>query len=111
MSHCGLEPKPISSTRISGIFDFNTPAVVTALGAAISQSSQEVLRQIGATIKHHEYERSQANERTVIYTERGLSNSRPILEEQPAKPWASTARMRKTYLKEYRTVLYSNLPS
>lgn len=63
MSRCGLEPEAyFEHADFLSIFDFNTPAVVTALGTAVSQSSQEVLRQIGATIKHYEYERSQANE-------------------------------------------------
>ena len=80
MSRCGLEPEAyFEHEDFLGIFDFNTPAVVTALGTAVSQSSQEVLRQIGATIKHYEYERSQANERTALYPERGLSDSRPDL--------------------------------
>ena len=80
MSRCGMEPEAyFEHEDFLGIFDFNTPAVVTALGTAVSQSSQEVLRQIGATIKHYEYERSQANERTALYPERGLSDSRPDL--------------------------------
>ena len=80
MSRCGLEPEVyFEHEDFLSIFDFNTPAVVTALGTAVSQSSQEVLRQIGVTIKHYEYERSQANERTALYPERGLSDSRPDL--------------------------------
>ena len=80
MSRCGLEPEAyFEHEDFLSIFDFNTPAVVTALGTAVSQSSQEVLRQIGTTIKHYEYERSQANDRTALYPERGLSDSRPDL--------------------------------
>lgn len=80
MSRCGLEPENyFDHEDFLSIFDFNTPAVVNALGTAISQSSQQVLRQIGATIKHYEYERSQTNERTDLYPERRLSDSQPDL--------------------------------
>ena len=80
MSRCGLEPEAyFEHEDFLNIFDFNTPATVTALGTAVSQSSQQVLRQIGTTIKHYEYERSQANERTELHPERGLSDSRTDL--------------------------------
>ena len=80
MSRCGLEPEAyFEHEDFLNIFDFNTPATVTALGTAVSQSSQQVLRQIGATIKHYEYERSQANERTELHPERGVSDSRTDL--------------------------------
>ena len=37
------------------VFDFNTPQTVAALGTAISQSSELVLRQIEVTIKTVSY--------------------------------------------------------
>ena len=78
MSRCGMEPENyFEHEDFLSIFDFNTPAVVNALGTAVSQSSGQVLRQIGVTIKHYEYERSMANERTDLHTERGLSVSEP----------------------------------
>ena len=49
------------------IFDFNTPATVGALGAAVSQINQQVLRQIGVTIQI--YEREQLAERSVTHGE------------------------------------------
>ncbi len=80
MSRCGLEPETyFDHEDFLSIFDFNTPAVVNALGTAVSQSSQQVLRQIGAAIKHYEYERSQTNERTDLYPERRLPDSQPDL--------------------------------
>ena len=80
MSRCGLEPENyFDHEDFLSIFDFNTPAVVNALGTAVSQSSQQVLRQIGAAIKHYEYERSQTNERTDLYPERRLPDSQPDL--------------------------------
>ncbi len=55
MSRCGLEPESyFDHEDFLSIFDFNTPAVVNALGTAVSQSSQQVLRQIGAAIKHYD---------------------------------------------------------
>ena len=47
------------------IFDFNTPATVGALGAAVSQVNQQVLRQIGVAVQH--YEREQLAERSVTH--------------------------------------------
>ena len=86
MSRCGLEPEAyFEHEDFLNIFDFNTPATVTALGTAVSQSSQQVLRQIGATIKHYEYERSQANERTELHPERGLSDSHTDLGVRPSR--------------------------
>ena len=80
MSRCGLEPETyFNHEDFLSIFDFNTPAVVNALGTAVSQSSQQVLRQIGSAIKHYEYERSQTNERTDLYPERRLPDSQPDL--------------------------------
>ena len=78
MSRCGMEPENyFEHEDFLSIFDFNTPAVVNALGTAVSQSSGQVLRQIGVTIKHYEYERSMANERADLHTERGLSVPEP----------------------------------
>ena len=58
MSRCGLEPeRHFDYEDFMPIFDFNTPATVRALGTAVSQASQQVLRQIGVTIQN--YERAQ----------------------------------------------------
>ncbi len=61
------------------VFDFNTPATVGALGTAVSQINQQVLRQIGVTILNAEREankeRSQQNEQHLnLHSERGLLN-------------------------------------
>ena len=82
MSRCGLEPEQhFDYEDFMPIFDFNTPATVRALGTAVSQASQQVLRQIGVTIQN--YERAQIAERSVthgeqpdLHPERGLSDSR-----------------------------------
>jgi N12 class adenine-specific DNA methylase/adenine-specific DNA methylase len=89
MSRCGLEPEQYFGYEdFMSIFDFNTPETIASLGTAVSQSCQEVLRQIGITIQNAEREkiaeRSQNHEQQPdIHEERGLSDSRPEAE-QPA---------------------------
>ena len=91
MSRCGLEPeRHFDYEDFMPIFDFNTPATVRALGTAVSQASQQVLRQIGVTIKN--YERAQIAERSVthgeqsnLHPERGLSDSRPEADRAAAE--------------------------
>ena len=56
------------------IFDFNTPATVGALGAAVSQINQQVLRQIGVTIQN--YEREHIAERLTIKSQAPKQNFR-----------------------------------
>ena len=86
MSRCGLEPEQyFSHEDFMAIFDFNTPATVGALGTAISQANQQVLRQIGVTIQN--YERAKSAERSAthgeqpdLHSERGLPDPRPAPE-------------------------------
>ena len=83
MSRCGLEPEQyFGHEDFMPIFDFNTPAAIGALGTAVSQINQQVLRQIGVTIQN--YEREQLAERSVthgeqpdLHEERRLPDSRP----------------------------------
>ena len=68
MSRCGLEPERyFQHEDFMSIFDFNTPATVGALGAAVSQINQQVLRQIGVTIQN--YEREHIAERSMTHGE------------------------------------------
>ena len=47
LSRCGLEPdKYFEHEDFLSIFDFNTPSTVAALGTAVSEQSERVLRQI-----------------------------------------------------------------
>ena len=83
MSRCGLDTEQyFQHEDFMPIFDFKTPATVGALGAAVSQVNQQVLRQIGVTIQN--YEREQLAERSNhheeqpdLHAERGLPDSRP----------------------------------
>ena len=79
MSRCGLDTEQyFQHEDFMPIFDFNTPATVGALGAAVSQINQQVLRQIGVTIQN--YEREQLAERSVTHGEQ------PDLHEERRLP-------------------------
>ena len=88
MSRCGLEPERyFDHEDFMAIFDFNTPPTIGALGTAVSQINQQVLRQIGITVRNAEreanQERSKQDEQSHdLYPERRLSDSRP--EAEPA---------------------------
>ena len=73
LSRCGLEPEEryIHEDFLS-VFDWNTPDAANVLGTAVSQISEQVLRQIEVTIKN--YERSVDHERDSVSAERGLSD-------------------------------------
>ena len=64
------------------VLDFNTPQAVSALGSAVSQISEAILRTMEVTIKR--YDREHKDERSVthgeqsdLHTQRGLLGSRP----------------------------------
>ena len=79
LSRCGLEPEGyFDHEDFLSIFDFNTPEAVAALGTAVSQSNQQVLRQIGITIQN--YERAKFAERSVTHGEQ------PDLHEERRLP-------------------------
>ena len=83
MSRCGMEPENyFSHEDFMAVFDFNTPATIGALGTAVSQINQQVLRQIGVTIRNTEREaieerRTQHEESHELHPERRLPDSRP----------------------------------
>jgi len=80
MSRCGLAPEEhFEHEDFLSVFDFNTPETLYELGTAVSEGSEQVLRQIEVTIKS--YEREKFSERNVehgkqadIHTDRGLSD-------------------------------------
>jgi N12 class adenine-specific DNA methylase len=91
LSRCGMQPGDyFEHEDFLNVFDFNTPQTVSALGTAISQSSELVLRQIEVTIKNYEREkiaeRSESHERTDLHPQRGLSDSRPEPDRAAASP-------------------------
>ena len=86
MSRCGLElERYFDHEDFITISDFNSPATIGALGEAVSQSSEQVLRQIGVTIRN--YEREHTAERSMnhgeqsdLHPQRRLPDSEPDLE-------------------------------
>ena len=81
MSRCGLEPEAYMEPEdFMPVFDFNTPAAVAALGTAVSEISQQVLRQIEVAIRNYERERSQNHDRIDLHEERRLPDSQPEAE-------------------------------
>ena len=95
MSRCGLDTEQyFQHEDFMPIFDFNTPATVGALGAAVSQINQQVLRQIGVTIQN--YEREQLAERSVTHAvlpvERGCAFAARDVCPSAGRFWAGTPR-------------------
>jgi len=85
LSRCGLEPERyLKPEDFRTVFEFNSPSAAAALGTAVSQTSETVLRQIEAVMKRFERERraerTNEYERTDLQTERRLSDSEPDLE-------------------------------
>ena len=83
MSRCGMQPEDhFEHEDFFSIFDFNTPRTVAALGTAVSEINEQVLRQIEVTIRN--YEREHSAERTAehgeqpdLHDERRSPDSRP----------------------------------
>ena len=85
MSRCGLEPERyFQHEDFMPIFDFNTPATVGALGAAVSQINQQVLRQIGVTIQN--YEREHIAERSMTHGEQSDLHEERRLPDSRSEP-------------------------
>jgi len=92
MSRCGMQPENhFEHEDFFSIFDFNTPRTVAALGTAVSEINERVLRQIEVTIRN--YEREHSAERTAehgeqpdLHEERRLPDSRPEDRSAGAAP-------------------------
>ena len=82
-ARCGLaERDHFAPEDFAPVLDFNTPQTVSALGSAVSEISEAILRTMEVTIKR--YDREQQAERSVthgeqsdLHTQRGLLDSRP----------------------------------
>ena len=81
LSRCGLNPENhFQYEDFLSVFDFNTQDTVTALGGAVSQCSEQVLRQIETVIKRYEREKSaergmEHGEQSDLHPSGGLSDS------------------------------------
>ena len=89
MSRCGLDPGDyFEHEDFLSVFDFNTRDTIAVLGSAVSNSSEQILRQIAITVKNYEREaslqrqaeRNESHERTDLHAERGLSHSQSDTE-------------------------------
>ena len=97
LERCGFEPAGwFDKDDFQAIYNFSTPDAVFALGAAVSDMSREVLRNIERTVKttirrrnnersQHEYE-----QQSELHADRGLSSPEPDLE--PAAEAAGPVR-------------------
>ena len=93
LERCGFEPAGwFDKDDFQAIYNFSTPDAVFALGAAVSDMSREVLRNIERTVKttirrrnnersQHEYE-----QQSELHADRGLSSPEPdpASAEEPA---------------------------
>ncbi len=115
MSRCGLEPERyFDHEDFMAIFDFNTPSTIGALGTAVSQINQQVLRQIGVTVRNAEREATKKGANKMNNPMTYIQNGDYLipdlkLSQQPEKPLGKYGRMRKTYLKEHRPILYNQM--
>lgn len=90
MSRCGLNPADyFEHEDFLNVFDFNTRETIAVLGTAVSNSSEQILRQIAIAVKNYEREASMQmqaertqnyGEQSGLQTNRGLSDSQPNLE-------------------------------
>ena len=88
LTRCGLNADEyFEDEDFLSIFDFNTSDTVNFLATAVSETSEQVLRQIEISVKNYERERSKNNEQHHLQSERRLSdselNSRSDREETP----------------------------
>ena len=86
MSRCGLNPADyFEHEDFLSVFDFNTRDTIAVLGSAVSNSSEQILRQIAITVKNYEREASLQNqaERTQSYGEQfELHEERGLLDPE-----------------------------
>ncbi len=90
LERCGFEPAGwFDKEDFRAIHDFSTPDAVFALGAAVSDMSREVLRQIERTVKttirRRNNERSQYEyeQQSELHADRGLPSPEPDPEPAP----------------------------
>ena len=84
LSRCGYDPAAyFDEADFAFISEWNTSEAVTALGTAVSENAQMVLRQIERTIRS--YERSQNHDRDNLHDR----ERRPAAEPEPARDGAN----------------------
>lgn len=84
MARCGLDTDTyLEREAFQSVYEFNTLAAVTALGTAVSDLSEQVLKDIGAIIK--KYERQKAAERSSEHEQRDRNQQQPSADLQPGR--------------------------
>lgn len=88
LTRCGINADEyFEDEDFLSIFNFNTSDTVNFLATAVSETSEQVLRQIEISVKNYERERSKNNEQHHLQSERRLSdselNARSDREETP----------------------------
>ena len=116
LERCGYEPTGwFDKDDFQAIYNFSTPDSVYALGAAVSDMSREVLRNIERTVKKpfaaamQKGANMNTNSRNVTYSTVGDYQLPNLTLNQPRKPLGKYGRLRRTYLKEQRPVLYHTM--
>ena len=100
LRRCGFEPENyLEPQDYEAVFEWNTPEAVTALGTAVSENAQMVLRQIERTIRS--YERSQKHDRDNLHDR----ERRPAARAEPARDGANRP------LREAETALPQGAPA
>ena len=100
LSRCGYDPAAyFDEADFAFISEWNTSEAVTALGTAVSENAQMVLRQIERTIRS--YERSQNHDRDNLHDR----ERRPAAEPEPARDGANRP------LREAETALPQGAPA
>ena len=106
LERCGFEPAGwFDKDDFQAIYNFSTPDSVYALGAAVSDMSREVLRNIERTVKTTIRRRNtmkgasmNMSSRIVTYTQTGDYLLPNLTLNQPRKPLGKYGRLRRTYL-------------
>ena len=100
LSRCGYDPAAyFDEADFAFLSELDTPEAVTALGTAVGENTQMVLRQIERTIRS--YERSQNHDRDNLHDR----ERRPAAEPEPARDGANRP------LREAETALPQGAPA
>ncbi len=115
MSRCGLEPERyFDHEDFMAIFDFNTPATI---GRWEQRSARSTSRCCGRSALPSEMQSAKPTKKgankmnnPMTYIQNGDYLIPDLkLSQQPEKPLGKYGRMRKTYLKEHRPILYNQM--
>ena len=107
LHRCGMNPDLyMDGEDFRAIVEFNTPETATALGTAVSEMSEMILRTIEKTVKNAE--RTEEHENRADLHKRGGIQSPELKAERNGKI-GKYGRMRREYLKTHRPILYNRL--